>query len=63
MTASLGAPMMARDAPAFERGLAALTATLGDERLAAEREAGRALTLEAAIAEAQAVAQAVMSSP
>jgi hypothetical protein len=46
-----------------ERALAALTVTLGQERLAAAREAGRALTLEAAIAEAQAVVEAVKSAP
>ena len=63
IVASLGAPAYPRDQPVRERALAALTAALGTERLAAAREAGRALTLEAAIAEAQAVAEAVMSSP
>ena len=56
-------PLYPRDQPVRERALAALTAALGQERLAAAREAGRALTLEAAIAEAQAVAEAVMASP
>ena len=56
-------PSIPRDQPVRERALAALTAALGPERLAAAREAGRALTLEAAIAEAQAVAEAVMASP
>jgi hypothetical protein len=46
-----------------ERALAALTVTLGPEELAAARRAGRALTLDAAIAEAQAVAEAFKSSP
>jgi predicted ATPase/class 3 adenylate cyclase len=60
---SLGVPMYPRDGPVRERALAALTATLGEQRLAAAQQAGRALTVEAAIAEAQAVGEAVMSSP
>ena len=63
IASSLGAPAYPRDQPVRARALAALTAALAPERLAAAREAGRALTLEAAIAEAQAVAAAVMSSP
>ena len=63
IAASLGAPAYPRDQPVRARALAALTAALGEEQLAAAREAGRALTLEAAIAEAQAVAEAVMASP
>jgi hypothetical protein len=45
------------------RALTALTSALEEEQLAAAREAGRALSLEAAIAEAQAMAQAVTASP
>jgi hypothetical protein len=63
MMDALGAPVFPRDFPVRARCLAALTKALGEERLAAAREAGRDLTLEAAIAEAQAVAQAVMASP
>jgi predicted ATPase/DNA-binding XRE family transcriptional regulator len=62
MTASLGAPMMARDAPAVERGLAALTAALGEERLAAEREAGRIMSIEQAMSKARGIAGAVTRS-
>jgi predicted ATPase len=60
--ASLGTPIFTRDFSLQERAIAELTAALGPERLAAAREAGRALTKEAAITEAQAVAVAVMSS-
>jgi tetratricopeptide (TPR) repeat protein len=59
---SLGVPIYPRDRPVRDRALAALTATFGDQRLAAAQQAGRALTVEAAIAEAQAVGEAVMSS-
>jgi hypothetical protein len=59
----LGAPAYPRDQPVHERALAALTAALGEEQLAAAREEGRALNREAAIAEAQAVAEAVMHRP
>ena len=59
---SLGAPIYPRDQPIRARALAALTAALGEERLAVAREAGRALTLEAASAEAQTVAAAVIAS-
>jgi non-specific serine/threonine protein kinase len=60
---SLGSPIFPRDQPVRERALTALKAALGEERLAAAREAGRALTLDAAITEAQAVAEVVMASP
>jgi hypothetical protein len=63
LASSLGTPMYPRDRPVIARALAALTAALGPERLAASREAGRALTLEVAIAEAQAVADKIKSSP
>jgi predicted ATPase len=62
LTASLGAPMMARDAPAVERGLAALIAALGEERLAAEREAGQIMSVEQAMSEARGIAAAVTRS-
>jgi hypothetical protein len=63
LAASLRAPAYPRDQPVRERALATLTEALGEARLAAAREAGRALTLETAIAEAQAVAAAVLASP
>ena len=63
LTASLGAPQYPRDQPVRARALAALTAALGEEQLAAAREAGRALPLEAAIAEAWAVTAAGHASP
>jgi predicted ATPase/class 3 adenylate cyclase len=59
---SLGAAIYPRDMPVRERGLDALRAALGEERLAAAREAGRALTVEAAVGEAQAVVQEVLRS-
>jgi hypothetical protein len=61
--AALGTPIFTRDFAVRERVQAALMAAIGEERLAAAREAGRALTLEAAIAEAQAIAEAVTSAP
>jgi tetratricopeptide (TPR) repeat protein len=60
--ASLGAPAYPRDQPVRSRALAALMAALGEERLATGREAGWVLTLDAVIAEAQAVAETVISS-
>jgi non-specific serine/threonine protein kinase len=63
IVSSLGAPMYPGDRLVRERALAALRVTLGPEQLAAGQEAGRALTLEAASAEAEAVAAAVTSSP
>jgi len=62
IAAAIGAPAYPRDQPVRERALAALTAALGEEPLAVAREAGRALTLETAITEAEAVAAAVMAS-
>ena len=62
MTASLSAPMMARDAPAVERGLAALTAALGEELLATVREAGRMMSVEPAVTEAREIAEAAARS-
>jgi predicted ATPase/transcriptional regulator with XRE-family HTH domain len=52
----LGAPIFPRDQPVRDRCLSALTAALGEERLAVAREAGRTLTVEQAIAQAQVVA-------
>jgi predicted ATPase/transcriptional regulator with XRE-family HTH domain len=57
--ASVGAPIFPRDWPVRNRALAALAATLDEQRLAAAREAGRALTVDQAIAEANVVAEAV----
>ncbi|MFN8665066.1 MAG: helix-turn-helix domain-containing protein [Thermomicrobiales bacterium] len=59
---SLLAPAYPRDQPIWARVSGALNAALAPERLAAGTEAGQALTLEAAIGEAQMVAQAVMAS-
>ena len=63
LASSLGAPAHPRDCPVRARARAALTAVLGLERLAAAREAGWVLTLDAAIAEAESVAAAVTASP
>jgi non-specific serine/threonine protein kinase len=56
---SLGASVFPRDRPVRDRALAALSATLGEQRLADARAAGRALTVGEAISEAHAVAGAV----
>jgi predicted ATPase len=60
---SLGIPLYPRDRPVRDRALDALTAALGEERLAATRETGRALTVEEAIGKAQVVANGIMPSP
>ena len=60
--AFLGAPVFPRDQPVRDRALAAITDGLGEQRFAAAREAGRTLTLEDAIGEAQVVAEAVTRS-
>jgi len=60
--APLGAPILPRDQLVRERGLAAMTAELGEEHLAFALEAGRALTVEQAVARARAVGEAVMRS-
>jgi tetratricopeptide (TPR) repeat protein len=62
ITASIGAPTFPRDHPTLERGLAALRSALGEERLAAAREAGRRMSVEETIAGARGVAEAVMGS-
>jgi tetratricopeptide (TPR) repeat protein len=60
--ASPAAPIRPKDQPVRERGLAAMSGALGEEKLAAAREAGRALTIDQAVARARAVSQAVMPS-
>ena len=60
---SLGSPMFTRDHHVHDRVLAMSRLALGEERFFALREAGRGLSIEAAIAEAQAVAETVMSPP
>jgi non-specific serine/threonine protein kinase len=57
--ASLSAPIFPRDRPVRDRCIAALMATLGEDRLAAAREMGHRLPVEQAVAQAKAVAQAV----
>ena len=52
----LNVPMLPRDRPIRERCLMALRAALAEEGLAVLREAGRLLTIEQAVAQAQAVA-------
>lgn len=59
LAASLGAPMFPRDRPIHERGLSVLRAALGEERLAATRADGWMMRIEQAVAEANAVAEAV----
>lgn len=62
MAATLGAPVFPRDLPVRERCLAALSALLRDDRLAAAREAGRTLRVEQAVAAARDVAAAVATA-
>jgi hypothetical protein len=62
ITTSMGSPMYTRDYPVHDRVVATARFALGEERLAAVREAGRELSIEAAIAEARAVAETVISS-
>ena len=57
--AALGTPIFTRDIAVHDRVVSTLGAVLGAERLDAIRETGQALSREAAIAEAQAVAAAV----
>jgi predicted ATPase/class 3 adenylate cyclase len=59
IAASLGSPIYPRDQPVRDRGVAALVAALGPDRLAAERDAGRAMAVEEAIADGLAAAHAV----
>ena len=58
----LGATLFTRDDYVHDRVLATLRLALGEERLTAIREVGRDLSIEQAIAEAEAVAGAVQSS-
>ncbi len=60
VASSLGAPLFPRDQPIRDRCLRSLRANLGEERLAIEREAGRTLTVEHAIAQAQRVIREVV---
>ena len=60
--ARLGATLFTRDDHVHDRVLATLRLALGEERLTAIREAGQALSIESAIAEAEAVAEAVLLS-
>jgi tetratricopeptide (TPR) repeat protein len=57
--ARLGATLFTRDDHVHDRVLSTLRLALGEERLAAIREAGQTMSIEAAIAEAQAVAEEV----
>ena len=57
--ASLGAPTFPRDQPIVERGLATLSGSLGETRLATARESGRKLSGDEIIAKARKVAQSV----
>ena len=60
--ARLGATLFIRDDPVHDRVLTTLRLTLGEERFAAAREIGRGLSIEAAIAEARAIAETVFTS-
>jgi predicted ATPase/DNA-binding XRE family transcriptional regulator len=57
--ASLGAPSFPRDHPARDRAFAALMAFLGESRLAAILDTGRALTFEQVVTEAKGTAEYV----
>jgi tetratricopeptide (TPR) repeat protein len=61
--ARLEAPIFPRDHPVRARARAALTQVLGERRLAAARESGRALTLDQAVAEAKTVAEMITGLP
>ena len=61
--ASLAAPIRPKDQPVRERGLAAMTAALGEEQLALALQAGRALSVDEAIAQARAVGESVIQAP
>lgn len=62
IAATHAAPLFPRDQPIRGRCLAALTTRLGEDRLAAAREAGRTLRVEQAVAAAMDVAAAVAAS-
>jgi hypothetical protein len=57
VAASLGAQLYPGDRPVRDRALTTLAVTLGEQRLAAAREAGRPLTIE------ETVTEEVMVSP
>ena len=59
---SLDAPIFPRDQPILDRAFAALSKALGEQQLAAAKDAGRAWTVEKAIAQAKAVGEAVIQS-
>jgi tetratricopeptide (TPR) repeat protein len=61
--ASLAAPIRPKDQPVRERGLAALTTALGEGQLALALQAGRALSVDEAIAQARAVGESVIHAP
>ena len=61
-SARLGATLFIRDDPVHDRVLTTLRLALGEERFAAAREIGRGLSIEAAIAEARAIAETVFTS-
>jgi predicted ATPase/transcriptional regulator with XRE-family HTH domain len=58
----LGATLFTRDDYVHDRVLATLRLALAEEQLTAIREAGQALSIESAVAEADAVAEAVLLS-
>jgi predicted ATPase/DNA-binding XRE family transcriptional regulator len=58
LTTFLGAPIFTRDLPLHDRVISTLHSALGEDRLTSMREAGRALHIEVAIAEALDVATA-----
>jgi tetratricopeptide (TPR) repeat protein len=62
IAASQGVSIFPRDRPVRERSLAALHAALETDALAAARMTGEALTIEQAVAEATAVAAAVIAT-
>jgi DNA-binding CsgD family transcriptional regulator len=62
IAAARAAPIYPRDRPVRDRVLATLTAALDPAQLTAAREAGRALGLDEAMAEAQTVAEAARTA-
>jgi hypothetical protein len=62
IAAARAAPIYPRDRPVRDRVLAALAAALGQARLTAAREAGRALGLDDAMVEAQTVTEVARSA-
>jgi predicted ATPase/transcriptional regulator with XRE-family HTH domain len=62
IASSLGSPMYTREDPVMDRVLATVRLALDEQRFADLREAGRALSIEAAIGEALTAAEAGRSS-